>query len=191
MTKLNDKEIEELFKSAPDDAEYYYHLSDCYHGAWIKVIRVNSYQYIIKGNENKGWRINNGGITNVGITNTGELIPRPTKTSKLIYTKEMANNGELPVVGMECNYETSFFTSKTSTSGLCTVIAFFEGKVWLDMYSTDFVINLNVIEFKPIDTRTDAEKAAEEYATEYAGSDFVKTQIEDAFKAGVTWSESK
>ena len=62
----------------------------------------------------------------------------------------MSDNGELPLVGMECTYDTTFFTIEKSNAGDCRVIAYFEGKVWLDMYSTDFVINLNVISFKPL-----------------------------------------
>jgi len=79
-----------------------------------------------------------------------------------VFTQAMADNGELPLVGMECNFETAFFTTATSNRGVCKPIAYHAGKVWLDMFDSEYVININVIEFKPIDTRTDKERAIDE-----------------------------
>jgi len=84
------------------------------------------------------------------------------KPSQPVFTQAMADNGELPQVGIECNFETTFFTTVTSNRGVCKPIAYHADKVWLDMFDSEYVININVIEFKPIDTRTDKEKAIDE-----------------------------
>ena len=189
MSKLNDKEIEELFKDAPDDAEYCFYLSDNYWYAWIKDIRVNSYKYIAKDDKNKSWRINNGDITN-----TGELIPRPTKTSKLIYTKEMADSGIFPIAGMECLVRESewsdFYQCKVAfTDENVIFIKYKDVETNVEVYK-HFGLEVN-IEFKPVDTRTDEEKAFAVYwdSIEYSnGVDSHKSAMEKAFKAGVKWT---
>lgn len=85
--------------------------------------------------------------------------PPSSKESKPVYTQEMANAGELPPVGSEADYESTFFTHASSNKGACKVIAYFSDKVWIDITGgADAVININVINFKPIDTRTDEEK---------------------------------
>ncbi|HHZ70960.1 MAG TPA: hypothetical protein EYN54_11935 [Methylococcaceae bacterium] len=82
--------------------------------------------------------------------------------TKPVFTKDMYDNDELPPVGSEVEFNTTFFTTVTSNKGTCEIIAYFGGKVWLNVIDIDFVINLNVIEFKPIDTRTDKEKAIDD-----------------------------
>ena len=72
--------------------------------------------------------------------------PQPTLT----YTQAMADNGELPGVGMECRFDTTFFTTTTSNRGVCEIIAYYGGKVWINIIDFDCVINLSVIEFKPL-----------------------------------------
>ncbi len=68
---------------------------------------------------------------------------------KSAYTQEMHEAGELPSVGMECEFETTFFTLKGLNTGTCVVIAYHADRVWLDMGKNESVINLNVIAFKP------------------------------------------
>lgn len=77
------------------------------------------------------------------------LINRP-KPLQPVFTKAMQDNNELPPVGSEVEFETTFFTTVTSNKGTCEIIAYFGGKVWLNVIDIDFVINLNVIDFKPI-----------------------------------------
>ena len=62
----------------------------------------------------------------------------------------MADNGELPLVGMEVEFETTFFTTVTSNSGTCEIIAYFSDKVWINIIDFNCVINIKVIDFKPI-----------------------------------------
>jgi hypothetical protein len=75
------------------------------------------------------------------------LTPRPQKP---VYTQAMADNGELPSVGMECDFIATFFTHEPSNTGTGTPIAYHENKVWFSTGSKEFVINLNVITFKPL-----------------------------------------
>lgn len=72
------------------------------------------------------------------------------KISSPIYTDEMKKNKELPSVGVECNFKTTFFTLPDSNKGTCKIIAYHADKVWVDMGKSEFVINVNVIEFKPL-----------------------------------------
>tara|TARA_R110000772_G_scaffold208650_1_gene319226 strand:- start:41 stop:685 length:645 start_codon:yes stop_codon:yes gene_type:complete len=74
------------------------------------------------------------------------LPPEPTLT----YTQAMADNGELPSVGMECKFDTTFFTTATSNRGTCEIIAYYGDKVWINVIDFDCVIKLSVIEFKPL-----------------------------------------
>ena len=177
MTKLNDKEIEELFKSAPDDAEYYHYLSDHYWSAWIKDIRVNSYQYIIKDDKEPciSWQINNRDITS-----TGELIPRPIKPSTPIYTKEFNVRGGL-------NIESVFQP--------CEIL--FEGNKYIIVRNSggkEFARKRSRIIIRDIDTRTDVEKAKDDlsklvgsYATDFGIIDaIINNKIH-----GVTFTGSK
>ena len=93
-----------------------------------------------------------------------------SKMNKLVYTKAMQDAGELPSVGMECNFVTSFFALQKSNSGTCKPIAYHNGRVWLDFGSSESVINLNVVWFSPIDTRTDKEKAIDEFINDFGES---------------------
>ena len=80
-----------------------------------------------------------------------------------VYTQAMKDAGELPSVGMRCTYDTTFFSLEKSNRGVCTPIAYFENKAWLNMYSTEYVINLDVITFKPLTPpKSDIEMAFED-----------------------------
>lgn len=81
---------------------------------------------------------------------------------KPVYTQEMADAGELPKAGMECAFVSTFFTNKTSNKGVCKIIAYYKDKVWCANREFECVINLSAITFKPIDKRTDKEKAADD-----------------------------
>tara|TARA_R110000782_G_scaffold256461_1_gene345477 strand:+ start:50 stop:853 length:804 start_codon:yes stop_codon:yes gene_type:complete len=86
--------------------------------------------------------------TSLYLKNAWVLIEKPQPT--LTYTQAMADNGELPSVGMECRFDTTFFTTVTSNRGTCEIIAYYDGKVWINIIDFDCVINLNVIDFKPL-----------------------------------------
>jgi hypothetical protein len=75
--------------------------------------------------------------------------PEPT------YTQEMCDNGDFPAIGMECAFETTFFTHLPSNTGTGKPIAYHDNKVWFSTGSKEFVINLNVIYFKPLTPRID------------------------------------
>ena len=87
------------------------------------------------------------------------------KHKQPVFTKEMQDAGKLPEVGMQCNFETTFFatvTSNTPNKGTCEILAYHGDKVWINIIDFDCVINTKVIDFSPIDNRTDKEKAIDE-----------------------------
>lgn len=115
-------------------------------------------------------------------------IARPVE--KPVFTQAMADAGELPNVGMECNFDTSFFTDKNSNNGICEIIAYFKDKVWINIINFECVININVIDFKPIDTRSDKEKAIDymEYSYKKGNSMAdVLNEIHKGYVHGVKW----
>jgi hypothetical protein len=69
---------------------------------------------------------------------------------ELIFTQEMCDNGDFPAIGMECAFETTFFTHLPSNTGTGKPIAYHNNKVWFSTSSKEFVINLSVIYFKPL-----------------------------------------
>ena len=71
-------------------------------------------------------------------------------TAKHVYTQAMCDAGEFPGVGMECKFETTFFTTVTSNRGTCEIIAYYNGKVWINIIDFECVINLDVIDFMPL-----------------------------------------
>ena len=93
----------------------------------------------------------------------------------LVYTQEMADNGELPSVGMECMAYIYAGTSKQGNPMNSWVDGEFIGKckssnggfcfVFKAKDDIHHVINANS-HFKPIDTRTKKEKAIDEFMAE-------------------------
>jgi hypothetical protein len=74
----------------------------------------------------------------------------------------MADRGEFPPVGSTAQYESTFFTMDKFNNGTCKPIAYFGGKVWIDIDGgQESVISLAAITFKPIDTRTPKQKAVD------------------------------
>lgn len=73
-----------------------------------------------------------------------------------VFKVDMADNswharGELPPVGVECEYTSQFFGTKKHSNGTCKVIAYYQNKVWVDIVGySEFVISLDVIKFRPI-----------------------------------------
>lgn len=84
----------------------------------------------------------------------------PIAKPKPVFTQEMADRKELPPVGAHCQYETDFFSMDKFNNGACRPIAYFNGRVWIDIDGgRESVINLSSIKFKPI--KTDREKVIE------------------------------
>ncbi len=70
--------------------------------------------------------------------------------TKPIYTQAMCDAGELPLVGMECQYTSTFFTLKTFNYGECKIIAYHKEKVWLEVGTSEYVLSLDAVKFKPL-----------------------------------------
>lgn len=91
----------------------------------------------------------------------GELDNVISAEAKPVYTQEMADNGVLPSVGMEC----LIFNGELHNPEYEKAEIDFIG-VHVAVYSsescTERTCNLELIKFKPIDQRTDKEKAIDE-----------------------------
>lgn len=82
------------------------------------------------------------------------------KEVKPTYTQAMANHNILPLVGMKCCYS----SLAEVVWNICTVIAYYDGYVWT---SDNGIRMLSNTKFKPIDTRTDTDKAYDDMETAY------------------------
>lgn len=135
------------------------------------------------------------------------LVERPKPETKPVYTKEyftpcspvytqdMADSGELPSVGMECCYSGVL----GNIWNKCTIIAYYDGFVWT---SDNGIRALKSTKFKPLDTRTDNEKAfdkfldinynstRDEFSKSESDRDFIEG-LELAFNAGIQLLEVK
>jgi len=127
------------------------------------------------------------------------LILIEKKPSKPVYTQSMADNGELPLVGVECVFK------HTSWGGYIKAIVLAVTDEYLilkEVHSShEQHYHLKDISFKAIDTRTDEEKALDDLMDTYWDDCNEKVdrhspiviKIIDAIKAGkihnVTWSK--
>ena len=87
-----------------------------------------------------------------------ESKPTPENTSvKPVYTQEMYDNEDNPTVGMQCLilYPTNNY------KGTITYMGRGVGAFYSDDNNTEFTFSLDAISFKPVDTRTDKEKACD------------------------------
>ena len=169
MTKLNDKEIEKLFKSI-DDEICYAVVDNEFHVALYYYKNKPRYLYV-----DNDYMIDFGGVQYN--QDYYYIVERP---STHIYTKEFNVRGG-------SNIEPVFQP--------CEIL--FEGDKYIVVRNNDgreFVRRRSRIIIRDIDTRTDEEKAFAVYwdSIEYSiGVDSHKSAMEKAFKAGITWSESK
>jgi hypothetical protein len=109
------------------------------------------------------------------------------KPSQPVFTQAMADNGELPQVGMECMVVDSSLMNHDYEK--CVIL--FVG-IYKVVYTSESCVerfsNLDEVIFKPIDTRTDKEKAADEFIKDMTDSDFIKEQFKKTFLAGAEWA---
>ena len=99
-------------------------------------------------------------IWQAGLKESKEALDSIVK-KPLVYTQEMADNGELPSVGMECLiYNAELMNPEYEKATIdfvgCHVI------VYSSESCTERTCNLELVRFKPIDTRTKKEKAIDE-----------------------------
>ena len=151
---------EEFWEDAPEGATHYG--SDCYsyNAAWYKDIEKNDFKCvaICYGG---GWTIVN---SSSDIISERKLIERPKPQPKesnmnSVFTQEMSDNGELPSVGMvvvdkrnNCEYE---------------VLLAADSNGYYVMIGGDGSYYCKLLKYlKPIDTRTDKEKAIDEIYAE-------------------------
>ena len=82
---------------------------------------------------------------------------------KPIYTQAMADAGVSPIVGMEC----LIFYPTNNHKGTITYMGKGVGAFHSEDADIEYTFSLDVVSFKPIDTRTDKEKAIDEFMDEH------------------------
>jgi len=98
--------------------------------------------------------------------------------SKPVYTKEMADNGVIPSVGMEC----LIMYSSSNYKGTITYMGKGVGAYHSKDNDKEYTFAFNSVKFKPIDTRTDKEKAIDDIKSNYPEcSDFTIQVVGDAY----------
>tara|TARA_R110002012_G_scaffold62329_1_gene164093 strand:- start:6 stop:620 length:615 start_codon:yes stop_codon:yes gene_type:complete len=105
------------------------------------------------------------------------------ENNTLVYTQEMADDGELPSVGMNCAWN-------AHTTNV--IITFVGEEMFCGENDTGKEVAGYISDLKPIDTRTKKEKAIDEYIqSQHYGPDSlsqsIKTIMKNAFEAGVEW----
>ena len=153
---------EEFWKDAPEDATHYLPLNGEFSECWVKNLNSLNYDFmtIVRGLAND-WE-NSGSIVKGELDGLTER-PKPQP----IYTKAMQEAGELPPVGAEVVY---FVCCKSSVKEenfkhheeVMDVVAINGGLVVLLSKSKSFATACNDQWIKPIDTRSDKEKAIDD-----------------------------
>ena len=132
--------------NAPEDAT---HWKDFGHnGFWIKDLDVNT-------GKHKYQSIFGGWMLGTYASNRAVLIKRPTKS--LVYTQAMCDAGEWPLVGMECEIR----NGGRNHRGIIKYIS--NSYVIAELTNPNYEQHFHAqgLKVRPIDTRTDKEKARE------------------------------
>ena len=114
-------------------------------------------------------------LHNVTYVPEGFVRSSAPESAKPIFTQAMADAGELPPVGSECDicYENNGLFFKGS------VIAYFEDLLWLDLGDKNPVRMTREVKFKPLDTRTEKQKEVDLALAEWPMAD--KPTLEFAY----------
>lgn len=183
------------WSKAPEGATHYGCENDSYGAGWYKNINNNTFDV---------WPVTHGkwhtSVGKGGDIGDRELIPKPQH--KPIYTQAMSDAGELPCVGMECMAKLKH--QSYDHWGKVYIIGHSQDGKWLvfsDAFNTlsQHHIDNGTYEFKPIDTRTDKEKAFDKFLDDNYNckiSDFKSSQsdkdfiegLQLAFDSGVTFT---
>ena len=119
-------------------------------------------------------------------------------TSK-IYTKEMADNGELPLIGSKVQFvgNDDYLVEFSIVDGdeiecICHTTDFEGESIGVYRHKDGYSVSILTQLVKPIDTRTDKEKAIDKYIeSQHHGleslSQSIKTIMKNAFEAGVSF----
>jgi len=177
------------WSEAPEDTTHYSPETDEENSCWVKLMN-SGFLYIAKNhfdkNKDTPWIKANFKYCN--------LIVRPVATN--IYTQAMVDSGVMPLVGMEC----MVINRKLAVPDWekCTILFIGKFRVIYNSEScNERVGNVDLtgeVEFKPLDTRTDTEKAIKDLNSTWALSitPHAAKAILEAIKYGnihgVTWS---
>ena len=106
---------------------------------------------------------------------------------KPVFTQAMADAGELPPIG--CVVE--MFDSPSSSYVECEIICHHKKALFIDVVGWDSAFSVSDDSlFRPIDTRSDKQKAADDYWDSMNHDSKVETfedRVKLAFKAGIAW----
>lgn len=106
-----------------------------------------------------------------------KLISISSSDNNPVFTQSMADNGELPVVGMEFMWRT------WGEEGLCTMLGKHGDECWIETEEGTKLVG-NITNVTPIDTRTDKEKACDKIWAELddSGKEYdLRTAMELAY----------
>lgn len=148
---------------APEGATHYTKETNVTSACWVK-LKDDSCGYITMSHHKNNEAEN---IWQIGEFHTSELtvIPKPLQP---VFTKAMQDNNELPPVGSECLLRIAEFAQipsehKSYNGDHCVIVAHVDtlavAIVRDENSDVCFTITANHGWFKPIDTRTDKEKA--------------------------------
>ena len=206
----------EFWKDAPEGAQYY--KADCekFFASWYKDITDHSYKTWVVGKSHSWTHCHFKSPCLIeNMVKRPQSTPTETPEEKealdsivnkpLVYTQEMADNGELPSVGMKVMLEedTDFFSCASGeiktlkANDIVYVVAIGNRSdnnapvITLMKQGAGFC-TINPDYIKPIDQRTKKEKAIDEYIqSQHHGleslSQSIKTIMKNAFEAGTEW----
>tara|TARA_R110002033_G_scaffold104554_2_gene152032 strand:+ start:1240 stop:2043 length:804 start_codon:yes stop_codon:yes gene_type:complete len=160
----------EFWNDAPEGAEYYNKECEDFKEAWYKNITASSFEILVV-KEDLDWVYCGYKADRLIENMVKRPQPIPTETPEekealdsivnkpLVYTQEMADNGELPSVGMKClfkmNGEYKAITVLYNSQEVMVFSYIFDGVMVEDAMLKPF----KYVDIKPIDIRTKKEKA--------------------------------
>ena len=162
---------EEFWKDAPEGAT---HVDVC--GCFFKIATVGCNDMMIL----KGAWVHVAVVQN----EVDKLTPRPKPQP--IFTKAMQEAGELPSVGMEC----LIMYSSSNYKGTITYMGDGVGVYRSKDNNKEYTFALVSVKFRSLDTRTDKEKAFDEYwetVPTWSSPEDYKSDMCKSFNAGVKW----
>lgn len=166
------------WSKAPEGATHYMPISKTFCESWIKDPTSNGYYYMVIDEEDEGWAKARFSYPEAALSC---LI---AKQSQPVFTQSMADNKELPQVGMDCLFK------KRGALEAGTVTAITKRFIiFTDSFGDEHVRKLDELTIEPIDTRTNKEKAVDSYikSLSFSTTSRGKDNLSEAFLAGVKW----
>tara|TARA_R110000772_G_scaffold222931_3_gene333361 strand:+ start:1325 stop:2071 length:747 start_codon:yes stop_codon:yes gene_type:complete len=142
------KELDmDIWKNAPDGATHYGYETETHYKGFYKILDVSDGFW----HDGSRWLMTES---------WPDITPKPEVKPTPVYTKEMADNGVFPVVGMECLVLNTNCSNPKYIKALIKYVG--QKVVYNYMDYPERCDNVKTLKFKPLDTRTDKEKAIDD-----------------------------